>query len=185
MQGEAGSCYDPAAISILEDSIQGSSGNEQMGYSVGRTGGIPDGRRGRGLQAHHAVAGVYDLNKEVVLEGRLKKLNFTNPHASIELDVPDKKTKKITTWVLTTASTSRPDPAGGQQDVHEAWRAPQGHDPSGAERQSGGIHQESPARRQEHSALLRRRQRLTRHPGSWQWLIDDLSRQVCSLFLSR
>src|SRR5687767_121150 len=58
-----------------------------------------------GLEAHHAVAGVYDLNKEVVLEGRLKKLNFTNPHASIELSVPDKKIKgKITDWVLTTAS---------------------------------------------------------------------------------
>ena len=60
---------------------------------------------GSALQAHHAVAGVYDLNKEVVLEGRLKKLNFTNPHASIEIDVPNKTTKKITTWVLTTAST--------------------------------------------------------------------------------
>jgi hypothetical protein len=59
---------------------------------------------GIGVKAHHAVAGVYDLNKEVVLEGRLKKLNFVNPHAQIELDVPDKQTKKITTWVLTTAS---------------------------------------------------------------------------------
>ena len=38
---------------------------------------------GIALQAHHAVAGVYDLNTEVVLQGRLKKLNFTNPHASI------------------------------------------------------------------------------------------------------
>ena len=57
------------------------------------------------VQAHHAVAGVYDLNKEVVLEGRLKKLNFTNPHASIELSVPDKKVKgKVVDWVLTTAS---------------------------------------------------------------------------------
>jgi hypothetical protein len=59
---------------------------------------------GAALQAHHAVAGVYDLNKEVVLEGKLKKLNFTNPHASIELDVPNKQTKKVTTWLLTTAS---------------------------------------------------------------------------------
>jgi hypothetical protein len=60
---------------------------------------------GVAVQAHHAVAGVYDLNKEVVLEGRLKKLNFTNPHASIELEVPDKKVKgKITEWKLTTAS---------------------------------------------------------------------------------
>src|SRR5437879_1858695 len=55
------------------------------------------------LQAHHAVAGVYDLNKEVVLEGRLKKLNFTNPHASIELTVPNND-GTFTDWVLTTAS---------------------------------------------------------------------------------
>src|SRR5437762_14164789 len=58
---------------------------------------------GVAVQAHHAVAGVYDLNKEIVLEGRLKKLNFTNPHASIELEVPDKD-GKITDWILTTAS---------------------------------------------------------------------------------
>ena len=59
---------------------------------------------GVGLYAHHAVAGVYDLNKEVVLQGRLKKLNFTNPHASIELTVPNKDGKGFTDWVLTTAS---------------------------------------------------------------------------------
>jgi len=58
---------------------------------------------GVALQAHHAVAGVYDLNKEVVLQGRLKKLNFTSPHASIELSVPDKD-GKVTDWILTTAS---------------------------------------------------------------------------------
>jgi len=58
---------------------------------------------GVGLEAHHAVAGVYDLNKEVVLEGRLKKLNFTNPHASIELTVPNKD-GTFTEWKLTTAS---------------------------------------------------------------------------------
>ena len=59
---------------------------------------------GAGLQAHHAVAGVYDLNKEIVLEGRLKKLNFVNPHASIELTVPNKDGKGTTDWILTTAS---------------------------------------------------------------------------------
>jgi hypothetical protein len=60
---------------------------------------------GGAVQAHHAVAGVYDLNKEVVLEGRLKKLNFVNPHANIEISVPDKKIKgKIVDWKLTTAS---------------------------------------------------------------------------------
>jgi len=58
---------------------------------------------GVGLEAHHAVAGVYDLTKEVVLQGRLKKLNFTNPHASIELTVPNAD-GTFTDWVLTTAS---------------------------------------------------------------------------------
>jgi hypothetical protein len=56
------------------------------------------------VSAHHAVAGIYNLNKEVVLQGRLKKLNFTNPHASIELTVPEPG-GKVTDWVLTTAST--------------------------------------------------------------------------------
>ena len=58
-----------------------------------------------GLQAHHAVAGVYDLNKEIVLQGRLKKLNFTNPHASIELTVPNAD-GTFTDWILTTASVA-------------------------------------------------------------------------------
>ena len=58
-----------------------------------------------GLQAHHAVAGVYDLNKEVVLQGTLKKLNFTNPHASIELSVPNPD-GTVTDWILTTASVT-------------------------------------------------------------------------------
>ena len=58
---------------------------------------------GAGVQAHHAVAGIYDLNKEMVLNGVLKKLNFTNPHASIELTVTEKDGKPAD-WVLTTAS---------------------------------------------------------------------------------
>lgn len=59
---------------------------------------------GAQLQAHHAVAGVYDLNTEIVLEGRLQKLNYRNPHANIELEVPNED-GTTTVWVLTTAST--------------------------------------------------------------------------------
>ena len=55
------------------------------------------------VHAHHAVAGVYDLNKEMVLQGTLKKLNFTNPHVSIELTVPNPD-GTTTDWILTTAS---------------------------------------------------------------------------------
>ena len=58
------------------------------------------------LRAHHAVAGIYDLNKEIVLVGKLKKLNFVNPHAGMIVSVEDKKLKKIVDWTLTTASVT-------------------------------------------------------------------------------
>lgn len=58
---------------------------------------------GAGLQAHHAVAGVYDLNKEIVLEGQLTKLNFVNPHANMLVAVPNAD-GTVTEWTLTTAS---------------------------------------------------------------------------------
>src|SRR5688572_31648490 len=58
---------------------------------------------GTELQAHHAVAGVYDLNKEITLEGQLTKLNFVNPHASMHVAVPNAD-GTVTEWILTTAS---------------------------------------------------------------------------------
>jgi DNA/RNA endonuclease YhcR with UshA esterase domain len=58
---------------------------------------------GVGVDAHHSLAGVYDLNKEITLTGALKKLNFTNPHASIELTVFNAD-GSTTDWVLVTAS---------------------------------------------------------------------------------
>ena len=58
---------------------------------------------GTQVQAHHAVAGVYDLNKQIVLEGQLLKLNFVNPHSNLHLAVPNAD-GTTTEWVLTTAS---------------------------------------------------------------------------------
>jgi Family of unknown function (DUF6152) len=58
---------------------------------------------GAELQAHHAVASVYDLNKEIVLQGTLTKVNFRNPHSNLLLEVPNADGTK-TEWVLTTAS---------------------------------------------------------------------------------
>jgi DNA/RNA endonuclease YhcR with UshA esterase domain len=68
------------------------------------------------LQAHHAVAGVYDLNKEIVLEGTLQKLNYRNPHANIILDVPNDD-GSITEWTLTTASTQALSQRGVDRDT--------------------------------------------------------------------
>jgi hypothetical protein len=68
--------------------------------ALGTLGGLV---MGAASQAHHAVAGVYDLNKEVVLQGELLKLNFTNPHSNIHLAVANAD-GTTTEWVLTTAS---------------------------------------------------------------------------------
>jgi hypothetical protein len=59
---------------------------------------------GTPAQGHHAVASVYDLNKEIVLEGQLTKLNFVNPHPSLHVAVPNAD-GTTTEWILTTAST--------------------------------------------------------------------------------
>ena len=58
---------------------------------------------GSHAQAHHAVASIYDLNKEIVLEGQLTKLNFVNPHPSMIVAVPNSD-GTTTEWTLTTAS---------------------------------------------------------------------------------
>ena len=58
---------------------------------------------GTQLQAHHAVASVYDLNKEIVIEGQLTKLNFVNPHPNLLVAVPNSD-GTVTEWTLTTAS---------------------------------------------------------------------------------
>ena len=70
---------------------------------------------GTDLQAHHAVAGVYDLNTEIVLEGRLQKLNYRNPHANLILEVPNED-GTTTEWTLTTASTQVLGRAGIDRD---------------------------------------------------------------------
>jgi hypothetical protein len=58
---------------------------------------------GTQAQGHHAVASVYDLNKEIVIEGQLTKLNFVNPHPSLLVAVPNAD-GTVTEWTLTTAS---------------------------------------------------------------------------------
>jgi hypothetical protein len=58
---------------------------------------------GAELNAHHAVAGVYDLNQEIVLQGQLVEVNIRNPHSNLVLAVPNADGTS-TEWVLTTAS---------------------------------------------------------------------------------
>lgn len=58
---------------------------------------------GGSLQAHHSLAGVYDLNKTERASGQVQKMAFTNPHGALTIEIksPDGVAK---TWVLTTGS---------------------------------------------------------------------------------
>ena len=60
---------------------------------------------GVSLQAHHSLAGVYDMKKEIELSGAVESVKFVNPHGSLTIAVtnPDGST---TNWVLTLGSAT-------------------------------------------------------------------------------
>ena len=49
--------------------------------------------------AHHAFAAEYDANQPVTLKGRLTKLEWTNPHAWLHVDVKDAD-GKVVSWAI-------------------------------------------------------------------------------------
>src|SRR5580704_4102341 len=57
------------------------------------------------LQAHHSLAGVYDMKKETNVEGTVASIKFTNPHGSLTISVknPDGTS---TDWVMTMGSAT-------------------------------------------------------------------------------
>ena len=57
------------------------------------------------LQAHHSLAGVYDMKGEKELSGTVASIKFSNPHGSLALAVknPDDST---TEWVMTLGSAT-------------------------------------------------------------------------------
>jgi hypothetical protein len=50
--------------------------------------------------AHHSFAAEYDADKTVTLTGTVTKVEWTNPHIFIHIDVPDEKTDAIVAWKL-------------------------------------------------------------------------------------
>ena len=57
------------------------------------------------LQAHHSLAGVYDMKKETEVSGTVASIKFSNPHGSLTVAVksPDGTS---TDWVLTLGSAT-------------------------------------------------------------------------------
>jgi hypothetical protein len=57
------------------------------------------------LQAHHSLAGVYDLKTTTRSTGVVQKLAFTNPHGALHIELKDKEgVAKV--WQLTTGSSN-------------------------------------------------------------------------------
>lgn len=58
---------------------------------------------GRPVVAHHAFSAEFDAEKRVKLTGAVTRLDWTNPHAWIYVDVKD-ETGKVATWGFELAS---------------------------------------------------------------------------------
>ena len=50
--------------------------------------------------AHHSFPAEYDASKAVTLTGKVTKVEWTNPHIFIYVDVPDEKTGNVVNWQL-------------------------------------------------------------------------------------
>ncbi len=57
------------------------------------------------LQAHHSLAGVYDMKAEKEVKGTVEKVQFTNPHGSLTIESknPD---GTMTEWTFTLGSAT-------------------------------------------------------------------------------
>jgi|SRR5439155_6202828 len=53
-----------------------------------------------GVAAHHSFGAEYDANAPITLKGVITKVEWTNPHTHIYLDVKDEKGGGVTNWKL-------------------------------------------------------------------------------------
>jgi len=50
--------------------------------------------------AHHSFPAQYDVNKQIMLEGKVTRVEWTNPHIFIYLDVQDPTSGEVLNWAL-------------------------------------------------------------------------------------
>jgi len=81
--------------------------------------------------AHHAFSADFDSNKPVTLDGTITRIEWTNPHAYIYLDVKD-SSGKTANWRVELGSRDElagwttPPLAVGQKIVVRGWQAKNG-----------------------------------------------------------
>ncbi|HUG72894.1 MAG TPA: DUF6152 family protein [Steroidobacteraceae bacterium] len=91
---------------------------------------------------HHSFAAQYDSKKPVNLGGVVTRVEWTNPHVYIFVDVTDAKTKKVVNWgfemgpphMLQKAGWKRNSLKIGEQVEVEGWLARDGSNHANARR---------------------------------------------------
>ena len=56
------------------------------------------------IAAHHSFAAEFDITRPVTLVGSVTKIEWTNPHAYLFIDVKDPQTGAVTNWEIETGS---------------------------------------------------------------------------------
>jgi hypothetical protein len=105
---------------------------------------------GASLQAHHSLAGVYDMKAEKEIAGTLTAIKFVNPHGSMTITVKNPTARRPTGRSRPARhdarrsrdQQSRPECAQGGRGAH-------GEVHSGAQRRSAGLPQVDYARRRQ------------------------------------
>jgi hypothetical protein len=52
------------------------------------------------VHAHHSFPAQYDASKPITLTGKVTKVEWTNPHIFIYIDVVDEETGSVVNWAL-------------------------------------------------------------------------------------
>lgn len=94
------------------------------------------------IQAHHSFAAQYDSNKPINMGGVVTKVEWTNPHVYIYVDVTDESTKKVSNWafemgpphMLQRAGWKRNDLKIGEEVTVDGWLARDGSNSANARR---------------------------------------------------
>ena len=94
------------------------------------------------IQAHHSFAAQYDSNKPVTMSGVVTKVEWTNPHVYIYIDVTDAASKKVSNWafemgpphMLQRAGWKRNELKYGEEVQVDGWLARDGSNSANARR---------------------------------------------------
>jgi hypothetical protein len=93
------------------------------------------------LQAHHSFAAQYDSNKPVTMSGVVTKVEWTNPHVYIYVDVTD-AASKVSNWAFEMGPPHMLQKAGwkrnalkiGEEVAVDGWLARDGSNSANARR---------------------------------------------------